>query len=331
LPVRTIYLGGGTPSLIPVPLLTRLLDALRRELIVRDEAEITIECHPGHFDREALRTLCAAGLTRLSIGVQSFDDDDLALLGREHTGEQALRALEAARDAEVKSVSIDLIYALPGRSAAGWDTQVARAVHLAPDHIAAYVLTFEPDTPFTARRDRGELEAATTDDEAALFLRTHERLGDAGYAPYEASNFARAPEHRCVHNQGYWERRPYLGLGPSAHSFRGSRRWTNARDLPKWLARLHAGELPTADDDELTPSDEALERWFLGLRTARGVALTAHERTRLAPAIADLVARGLAVDTDDALVLTSRGMAVSEDVAVSLAQVDDEAGRAASH
>lgn len=319
LPVGTVYLGGGTPSVVPVDLLVQLLDTLRRHFDVAADAEVCIESHPGHFDEIALRTLVSAGLTRLSIGVQSFDDHDLALLGREHTGAQAVRALDAARAAGVPSVSIDLIYALPGRTESGWDAQLARAVELAPDHLAAYVLTFEPDTAFTARRDRGELLAPTPAQEAALFLHTHERLSTAGYAPYEASNFARSKEHRCRHNQGYWQRRPYLGLGPSAHSFLAPRRWRNARDLTSWLARLDAHANPTVDEETLSGDDELLERLFLGLRTTDGAALTPSERARVGARIADLAARGMAFPYTDRLALTPRGLAVSEDIALSLA------------
>ena len=316
-PVSTIYIGGGTPSQIPADGLAGLFDELRAAFDVSEDVEICIECHPGHLNVAALRTLRSAGLTRLSIGVQSFDDDELAALGREHTGAQAIRAIEDARTANIPSVSIDLLYALPQRSRAAWERQIEEAERRAPDHVAAYVLTFEPGTSYTARRDRGDLTQPSSETEADLFRWTHRRLNDAGFEAYEASNFARSAEHRSRHNQGYWKRRAYLGLGPSAHAFRDERRWSNPPSIDKWMRAVEQRELPVSEP--LTAADIQLERLFLGLRTQDGVELSEPEFASLSRALAGLVHDGRAEIHERRLRLTLDGLAVAESIALGLA------------
>jgi putative oxygen-independent coproporphyrinogen III oxidase len=323
----TVYLGGGTPSALAAETLAEVLAALRDGLGIAIDgpaaARLFLEANPEDVTAESAAAWRRLGVATLSLGVQSFDPAALALLGRRHDPSRARRAVEAARAAGFATVSVDLIYGWPGQTPERWRRDLETAVALAPDHLSCYQLTVEPGTPFGHRRRQGALVEMPEDDQAALFRLAHTLLADAGYPAYEVSSFARAPEHRSRHNTKYWRHAPYLGLGPSAHSFDGrSRRWWNRRRLGPWRAAVEAGALPWEGEETLAPADLALEALMLGLRTAAGVDLAAVRRRHgvdLAAANGELLARldadGLARRDGDRLVPTLDGLAVADGLA----------------
>ncbi|HWP35072.1 MAG TPA: radical SAM family heme chaperone HemW, partial [Thermodesulfobacteriota bacterium] len=217
-PAASVYFGGGTPSLFSPASLERILAALGRAFRIEPGAEVTVEVDPATIDRAGLAALRAAGVTRLSVGLQAFDGRTLAALGRAHKAADGPRLLEAAAAAGFEAVSIDLIFGAPGQTLAGWAAELERAVAAAPAHLSCYALTIEPGTPFAALAARGRLPLPDEETQAAMFLLAHERLTAAGYEHYELSSYAR-PGARGRHNSAYWARRPYRGFGAGAHSF----------------------------------------------------------------------------------------------------------------
>src|SRR5436305_3583048 len=272
-PFDTIYFGGGTPSALAPEELARILAALRQHLPIHDDAWIFFEANPEDVTVESARAWRELGVRTLSLGIQSFDAAALRFLGRRHDPVAARQSVETARAAGFDTVSIDLIYGLPEQTPEAWQRTLATAVALAPDHLSCCQLTIHEGTPFGSRLARGKLAELPEPAQADLFLLTHRFLRDAGYPGYEVSNFASVPDHRSRHNAKYWDHTPYLGLGPSAHSFAGNRRWWNERKLKPYQARLAAGERPVAGSEELTANDLALEALMLGFRTAAGVDL----------------------------------------------------------
>ena len=331
----TVYLGGGTPSALAGEQLERILAAVAGALPLAADCRIFFEANPEDVTPAALAAWRALGVRTLSLGVQSFDAGALAFLGRRHTPPDGRRSVELARSAGFDTVSLDLIYGLPSQDAAAWRRDLEAAVALVPDHLSCYQLTVHDGTPFGKRRDRGELTELPEGPQAELFELTHRFLADAGYPAYEVSNFARAPEHRSRHNSKYWDHTPYLGLGPSAHSFGGlpevaggadrsgaaGRRW-NERRLAPYRARLARGERPVAGEEQLGLSELALERLMLALRTVDGLDLDAFgERygVDLAAKNGDLIARlvegDLLIAVDRHLRPTRRGLAVADGLA----------------
>jgi putative oxygen-independent coproporphyrinogen III oxidase len=269
--IDTIYFGGGTPSALTPEDLARILAATWKNLSVHEEAWVFFEANPEDVAPESVRAWRDLGVRFLSLGIQSFDADALKFLGRRHSPEQARLSFEIARAAGFETISIDLIYGLPDQSFEIWKRTLEQAVELQPDHISCYQLTIHEGTPFGSRLVRGKLSEAPEEIQGELFLFTHSFLKDAGYPGYEVSNFARSTEHRSRHNQKYWHHVPYLGIGPSAHSFAGTRRWWNERKLKPYEKRIAAGEKPLEGSEELSRSDLALEALMLGLRTTDGI------------------------------------------------------------
>lgn len=293
-PAATLYVGGGTPSLAAPERIGALPGMARRLFGLRQGAEITLEVNPDDVTPAALAIWRGAGFGRISIGVQSLDDGELRALGRRHDARAAERAVLAARAAGFGSVGIDLIFGLAGQSASGWRRTLERAADLAPEHISCYQLTVAPGTPFGARAAAGGAVAAGEQAQREMFLAAARLLTARGYLHYEVSNFARGSEYRSRHNMGYWRHAPYLGLGPSAHSFDGQRRWWNARSLGGWLAALEAGRPPLEGEERLSQEQLLTERLMLGLRTSDGVPLELIERFEGAQAaLAQLEAGGL--------------------------------------
>jgi coproporphyrinogen III oxidase-like Fe-S oxidoreductase len=285
---------------------------------------------------ESVQTWRDLGVRFLSLGVQSFDADALRFLGRRHTPEEARRSAEVARAAGFETVSIDLIYGLPGQTVDDWRRVLEEAVALEPDHLSCYQLTIHEGTPFGFRLARGKMTELPEESQGELFLFTHEFLRDAGIPGYEVSNFARSPEHRSRHNQKYWHHVPYLGLGPSAHSFSGTHRWWNERKINPYGVRIDAGERPVAGSEELTPRDLALEAVMLGLRTADGIGLPDfRERYGVnllegnEPLVERLVREGLLRIEGDRLVPTLAGFAVTDSLARAF-DLGEEMGSATS-
>jgi len=322
----TVYLGGGTPSALLPDELALVLDAARAALGIDPGARLYLEANPEDATAESLAAWRALGVATLSLGVQSFDAAALRFLGRRHGPDEARRAVALAREAGFDTVSIDLIYGLPGEDERGWRADLAAAVALAPDHLSCYQLTVHEGTPFGRRKERGALAELPEEGQAELFDLAHRFLADAGYPAYEVSSFARAPEHRSRHNHKYWDHTPYLGLGPSAHSFSvlagGPRRWWNERRLGAYEARVAAGERPIAGEEALSPADLALEALMLGLRTVEGIDLAGFRGrygVDLAASngawIARLIDEGHLHDASGRLAPTRRGLAVADALA----------------
>lgn len=274
---RTIYFGGGTPTALPPGELQRLVAAIGSTYDLTRVREFTVEANPEGLSQAVLAALRGAGVTRLSLGVQSLEPDVLRVLGRIHTPERALDALDRAGAAGFESISADLMYGVPGETSEGFARTLATLVDRRVPHVSAYPLQVEEGTPFAAKVARGALTPPDEDWVAARYEQLVSTLAAAGYHHYEVSNFAR-PGHESRHNQGYWIRRPYLGLGPGAHSFDGRARWRNEESIPRYLERVERGELPREEVYALSPAQAAEERVFLGLRRARGLRARTHLR-----------------------------------------------------
>jgi oxygen-independent coproporphyrinogen-3 oxidase len=312
-PFASIFLGGGTPTTLPALAIERLLGHLRDRFDVDPAAEVTCEANPDTVDQRSLAELRTAGITRLSLGVQSFDTHTLAALERIHSADSARRAYAEARAAGFDDVNLDLIYGADGEALEGWRRTLEEAVALGPEHLACYALTIEPGTPLGAKVAAGIVPAPDPDLQAAMFELTCERLADAGYRHYEVSNWA-LPGRESVHNLGYWEGRPYLGLGAGAHSYRDRRRWWNVRPPARYIELAGSGGTPVAGEERLTEEQARLERIFLGIRSADGLPATEVPQ----PAARMLVERGLASLSRERFVLTERGMLLANEAVLAL-------------
>ncbi|MDQ2732021.1 MAG: radical SAM family heme chaperone HemW, partial [Armatimonadota bacterium] len=313
---------------LSVPQLGRILDALRQNFGIRSDAEVTIEANPRThvFSTPGeLEQLQEQGINRLSIGAQTFDDNLLRLIGRDHDSGEVGRAVERARSAGIRNLSLDLIFALPGQTLKGWEQTLHRALELETEHISLYNLTIEEGTVFGERHRRGEMEPAPSDLEADMYEMAIRTLSAAGYTHYEVSNFAR-PGFESRHNQVYWKMEDYLGLGVGAHSCLRNVRFANGRQTLHHIEAIERGELPLVSREEL-PSEEALsEAMWLGLRLLKGVDLQDVERRFGAdPAIEyrdvihNLVGRGLVRLEDHTLSLTEAGLFLGNEVFCSFA------------
>ncbi len=318
-PFDTVYVGGGTPSLLGPREVFDLFATLRKLLAASDsppEPEITVELNPADVGADRLAALREAGVNRLSLGVQSFHDEELAFLGRRHRRDGALRAIEEIRTAGFASLGLDLIYGLPGSNRARWYESLDRALEFRPEHLSCYALTIAEGTPFGEQLARGELAVVDEKEAAALFVATSERLCDAGYEHYEVSNFAREPPLRSRHNQKYWRRIPTLGLGPAAHSFDGRARWSNSRDIDQYHRALAAGDRPVEQIEEVDSEMARLERIALGIRTNAGVAVSdLLVAAGAESAIERLLREGYVTRRGDRLAPTRQGLLVADGIA----------------
>ena len=321
-PFDTLYFGGGTPSLLDPDQLDQLLAALRSVLPVRPDARLFLEANPEDITPGRIGAWRSLGVSFLSLGVQSFHDGELRSLGRRHDGQEARRAVEACLAGGFDTVSVDLMFGLPGQDLAAWSENLEILLAFAPGHISCYQLTIHEGTAYGRRRARGLLTEMPESGQADLFAYTHERLADAGWAAYEVSNFARAPRHRSQHNQKYWQHAPYLGLGPSAHSFDGARRWWNHRALGDYAGPIARGERAIEASESLDGEALALEALMLGLRTVRGIDLPGFRirygvdlRGLNRRLIATLSEAGLVRCDGGALRPTRRGLAVADGLA----------------
>lgn len=321
-PVDTVFWGGGTPGLLAPRALTRLAAAVRARCGGRPK-EWTVELAPASVTEARLAALRAAGVTRVSMGVQSFRPELLDALGRQHTVEQIHRAYERVRAAGFASVNIDLMFALPGQTAEEWTSDVRAAVALAPDHISTYCLTFEEDTKLWVKLSQGRVKL-DPEHEARLYEATWEQLAAAGYAQYEVSNFAR-PGHACRHNLNTWRMNEWVGLGPSAASQHGGWRGANVADLERWSADLERGERMTEDRVTLTPTLLAEDALIFGLRMNAGVDLAVWRRrapeapwSAVEDMLATLAAGELLVRDGDTVRLTNRGRLIADSIGAEI-------------
>ena len=311
-PVRTIFFGGGTPTLLPAAELVGLLDAVRSRFPLAADAEITTEANPESVDAGYLAALAEGGFNRISLGMQSSVGHVLKVLDRRHTPGRVAQAVGWAREAGFGSVSLDLIYGSPGESADDWRRSLGTALELQPDHLSAYSLIVEPGTRLSARIKRGELEGVDDDVHADYYLIAEAELAAAGLDWYEVSNWAR-PEHECRHNLAYWRGHDWWGIGPGAHSHVGGVRWWNLRHPTRYSARLLTGESPAEAREELSAEDRRIERVLLELRLAEGLelaVLTQDEQAR----VPEVVASDLGRAEDGRLRLNLRGRLLADGI-----------------
>ncbi|MBP6721809.1 MAG: radical SAM family heme chaperone HemW [Bacteroidia bacterium] len=270
--IDTIYFGGGTPSLMPAAHLGRILDQLRENFLVSSTAEITLEGNPDDLDSKKLRELHTMGVNRLSVGVQSFSDADLLLLNRNHNAQQADRCIKAAQDLGIDNITLDLIYGIPGSGWKQWQANVDQAIALQVPHVSAYALTVEEKTLLHHQIEKGMLTAEPDATHEAQYFHLIDRLGEAGIEQYELSNFAK-PGYRSRHNGAYWKGIPYLGLGPSAHSYNGTTRTNNVANNAVFLRALDEGRLAIASQETLSDRDQLNEYLMTQLRIVEGLDL----------------------------------------------------------
>jgi oxygen-independent coproporphyrinogen-3 oxidase len=319
--VDTLFFGGGTPTHLPQVELARLLEVVSRVFPLAPGGELSVEANPIDLCGDRARVLAAAGVTRISLGAQSFDSRTLKTLERDHSPEQITQSFEIARSV-ARSVSLDLIFGVPGQSLADWRRDLSLALELAPDHVSTYGLTFEKGTSFWSRLGRGELERADEDVERAMYEAAIDMLSAAGYEHYEVSNFAR-PGHRCRHNETYWTGRPFFAAGPGAARFVGGRREINHKSTTTYIARVLAGRSPVGESEQLAAEDAARERLVFALRRLEGIDLgqfaaeTGFSAQQLGgSALARFVEQGLLEMTAPGegrrLKLTRRGLLVSD-------------------
>jgi oxygen-independent coproporphyrinogen III oxidase len=274
----TIYFGGGTPSILAPKDVGSILDGIASRFRLLGPVEVTLEANPGTVDLEKLKGFRAAGVTRLNLGIQSFREANLKMLDRIHSAGQAHDAVAAARRAGFEDVGLDLIYGLPGQRREDWTADLEVALANGPEHIAAYMLSVETGTPLAEAERLGRFRPAPDEDVADLFMATSEILSDRGYRHYEISNFARCEAggknaRVSKHNSKYWAYAPYLGFGPSAHSFLPPRRFWNHRDVQRYIDDMRSGRWPLAEAETLSADQQMLEVIMLGMRASAGVDL----------------------------------------------------------
>ena len=334
---QTLYVGGGTPTVLPLDLLLRLLQACIRLWGPPVTGELTVEANPGTLSRGDLRRLAEAGVTRLSLGVQSTQDRALRLLGRIHTAAEALQALEEAKEAGFRSVGVDLIFGLPGQTLEEWEQTLRTVLAFAPEHLSAYALTLEPGTPLHEDVAAGRLPLPDDDLAADLYLLAEEVLEAAGYRHYELSNWARrdpAWDHRSRHNLAYWRNEVWLGFGAGAHSHAFGRRWHEVEDLPRFLrtwaeapgqgeGRVPLYASPTACEVDAVSREQGMaETLFLGLRLVEEGVPRQRFRERFGvpveavygPILEEWEAQGLLQVDEERIVLTPRGRLLANQV-----------------
>ena len=317
----TLYLGGGTPSLLSPQDLETLFRLIYRHFTITGDAEITLETNPDDVTEEKLLLWRHLGVNRLSLGVQSFKDAELRFLGRRHDAAQARLALALAREQGFDNLSVDLMYALPGQTWTGWLASLKEAAAYQPEHLSCYQLTIADSTPLGKKLARGEFAASGEEEQRALFLGTSEFLESQGYSHYEVSNFARGERYFSRHNRKYWEHVPYLGLGPGAHSFDGRRRRWNVAAVEEYCRRLGEGRAPVAGSEVLSDSQLRLEALALGLRTRWGVVLAelGHFPQAL-QFLAGLEQGGLVTLEQDRICPTRAGFLVADSLAFMLSE-----------
>ena len=321
---RTIFFGGGTPSLLSVTQTTRLLNACHRAFAVDEDAEVTLEANPGTLSQEQLLGLRAAGVNRLSMGAQSFDPELLHSLGRIHSAEEIHQAVHAARAAGFTSINLDCMFGLPGQTMQHWRETLDQALALHPDHLSLYALIIEEGTPFYTWTHEGRIIPADEDLCADMYEYADERLQAAGYQNYEISNWA-LPGHQCRHNLTYWHNLPYLGMGAGAYSCFGGRRFSNVREPHAYIRLLKAQQRPEVESETVERAQAMSETAFLGLRTAMGLHLPTFEQ-RFGEPFAHFVGdrlhlveeAGLLERTQDWLRLSKRGRLLGNEVFLRL-------------
>ncbi|QDK80656.1 radical SAM family heme chaperone HemW [Spirosoma sp. KCTC 42546] len=325
--LETIYFGGGTPSLLTEAELAQIFETIHTYFTVSPSAEITLEANPDDLSAEKLRML-RQYVNRLSIGIQTFDEATLHWMNRAHTATEAENCVRLAREAGFENLSVDLIYGIPNRDQSRWQLDLQKIRALDVPHLSAYALTIEPDTAFGRWQQKGKLPPADEAIAAEQFEELTQALTQAGYAHYEISNFARSGQDQTVqyarHNTAYWQRKPYLGIGPSAHSYNGHSRQYNIANNVRYIADIRQGKLP-AEVEELTIADQVNDYLLTGLRTQWGCSLTELNgllrtdfENQQASDLAAMYASGWLIREGDRLRLTNAGKLFADRVAATL-------------
>lgn len=312
-PVTTIHLGGGTPSLLKSSHFRRLFAGLFEQFSFENNCEISLEANPSTFDLEKCHTWKEIGVTRVSLGVQSFQEKTLQILGRDHSKNDAIQAFTWLKEAEIAQVNLDLMFSLPQQNLSHWEADLTLALQLNPDHISAYNLTWEEDTEFLQKLQDGSYQASPEKD-ADCFELARTKLTEAGFEHYEVSNYAKQG-CRSRHNQAYWRGQDYLGLGPGAVSTWKNKRWKNKADTSSWSTQVLQGNLAQTEHETLSTEARKIEQIALGLRTKEGIpsALVTQKTT-----LPYLVEAKLIRLSENQLTLTTTGLAIADEIALQL-------------
>ena len=320
--LETIFIGGGTPSLLNGRNIESILNALERKYNLAQKKEWTMEANPGEAPLERLKDFRSLGINRLSMGVQSLEPDLLKFLTRIHSANQVFETYEHARNAGFENINCDLIYSMPGQSWEIWERDLLRVLDLKPDHISAYTLTLEKGTELYQFVKKGQVTMPKEDQTGGWFLKTHGILNSHGYSAYEISNFAR-PGMECRHNLHYWRIHPFLAFGPSAHGFDGSNRWGNVRSLDQYLTQIESGNTPISMKESLTQKNLTNELIGFGLRMNEGIDLAQIPERYLNQFNTNLESArekwsDVLILRDSSVSLTKKGMVYTDAVGVDL-------------
>lgn len=328
----TLYMGGGTPSVLDAKTIGKIIESARQSYEILPQAEITLEINPGTVTLKQFEEYRYSGVNRINIGVQSFEPENLQFLGRIHSGRDAHAAVTWAQEAGFENLGLDLIYGIPNQTKTSWLRDLKLAIESEPRHLSCYILSFEPGTPLYRDLQEDILKPLAESQVCEMFETTLEFLSDNGYVQYEISNFARAimnssglksaERNRSRHNMKYWNFAPYVGLGPSAHSFLETKRYWNCADVEKYIQDLNAGTLPRAGEERISMDQLMIEAIYLGLRQTKGILIDIFDKKfgvsfneMFEEIISRLEARGLIVISQDRCTLTSRGMLYLDSIA----------------
>lgn len=319
----TIYIGGGTPSLLSFQQIEDILTAVNRNFNINRQAEVTLEVNPGDVSLDYFQQLRKRGINRLNIGIQSFNDSLLKFLGRRHTAQEAIAAMGAASQAGFDNIGIDLIYGVYGQDMKTWKETLNNALSFSPEHLSCYQLSLDGKTPLYKQYRKESLQPPAENEALDFFITTSRILTNAGYLHYEVSNYARTDSLKSRHNMKYWRHAPYLGMGPAAHSFLDSRRWWNKADVKAYLSEIGEGKKPVDKLESLSTEQLALEALFLSMRTKDGIHLREYKNRFGADLLVDkkqvideLTGNGLLELKDGRLQPTLAGMAVADSLAL---------------
>lgn len=323
--VDSVYFGGGTPSLLLEEELQALLETVRTITQIRTGAEITLEANPDDITEEGVRAWQRMGVNRLSIGIQSFREEDLRWMNRAHSVSDARACVELAKKAGINDLTVDLMYGLPGLSEQEWEAHIRQVIEMGVNHVSAYCLTVEERTVLNNWVQRGTIQPASEQQQAEQFIILTDTLTNHGFEHYEISNFAK-PGYRAKHNSAYWKGKPYLGIGPSAHSFNGTSRQWNMRNNKAYIDCIKNGQ-QWFEEEVLSPHDVFNELILTGLRTSEGVELSALER--IAPisdafrkTVSDAIEQGWMQKSQTHLILTRDGRLQADRIASDLFQIN---------
>jgi len=317
--LKTVFFGGGTPTILSEKCFDDIFGLIRKNYTLAPSAEITVEANPGTLTKRKIDSLVSHGINRISLGVQSFQDEELKTLGRIHDADEAIRSAEMIRAAGIENISLDLIYAIPGQSMQTWKHSLEQAVLLSPQHISAYELTPEPKTPLKRSLDSGEIEMPGEELILDMADLTIDRLAASGFEQYEISNYAQ-PGYRCVHNMNYWDRGDYHAAGAGADGFIRGFRTRNTSGITEYLEKLSSNTDPAVEKTEISCEDALKEFIFLGLRKTEGICLSdaAELDLKLPEAASEMVKEGFAETTETHMRLTRKGRHIANAVIVRL-------------